>query len=107
MQRRRFLQTSVQVVGGWSAMATLGTHAVAKSDDENYLPHDLQEPRSPYEVKAGWLIPAILETGLHSEQSGMVKARVRQQVFDTVTGRYVLIPQGTLLIGDYDPKLLY
>ena len=50
---------------------------------------------------AGTIIPASLVTGLNSDLPGMVIALVTENVFDTVTGQYLLIPQGTRLIGRY------
>jgi len=38
---------------------------------------------------------------------GQITAQVRENVYDTVTGRYLLIPQGTRLVGDYDSKVTY
>src|SRR3546814_10159228 len=61
--------------------------------------HALQTPASPYEVMAGSVIAASLLTGLNSDLPGMVIAQVTENVFDTVTGRTLLIPQGARLIG--------
>jgi len=73
----------------------------------DYLPHIKQSAISPYEVKAGNFIPAALITGLNSDLPGMVVAQVRQNVYDTVTGKYLLIPQGSRLVGEYDSKITY
>src|SRR3546814_28468 len=64
--------------------------------------HALQTPASPYEVMAGSVIAASLLTGLNSDLPGMVIAQVTENVFDTVTGRTLLIPTGARLIGSYD-----
>lgn len=66
-----------------------------------------QPALSPYEVKAGTVIPAALLTGLNSDLPGMVIAQVTEPVFDHRTGRVVLIPQGARLIGKYDSQVGY
>src|SRR3569833_1050288 len=67
-----------------------------------YNPHEIQDPVSPYEVMAGTLISASLITGLESDLPGLVVAQVTQTVFDTVSGKILLIPQGSRLVGTYD-----
>ncbi|WP_454762198.1 TrbI/VirB10 family protein [Caulobacter segnis] len=64
-------------------------------------------PLSPFEVKAGSIIPAALVTGLDSDLPGMVIAQVTEPVFDQQTGRTMLIPQGARLIGKYDSQVNY
>ena len=49
----------------------------------------------------GTLIPATLLVGLDSELPGQVVAFVRRPVCDTLTGRHLLIPQGSRLVGEY------
>lgn len=51
---------------------------------------------------AGTVIPAALITGINSDLPGQVLATVTQNVYDTVSGRHLLIPQGSRLIGQYD-----
>ena len=67
-----------------------------------YNPHALQTPISPYQVMAGSVIAASLITGINSDLPGLVAAQVTENVYDTVTGRTLLIPQGARLIGTYD-----
>ncbi|HSW13062.1 MAG TPA: TrbI/VirB10 family protein, partial [Solimonas sp.] len=59
----------------------------------------LQLPASPYQVMAGTIIPAALVTGINSDLPGQVIANVSEAVYDTATGRHLLIPQGSRLIG--------
>ena len=68
----------------------------------DYLAYPKDPPISRYELKAGTQIPAILEQGINSDLPGDVSARVRANVYDSVTGNQVLIPQGASLIGRYD-----
>jgi type IV secretion system protein VirB10 len=61
----------------------------------------------PYELKAGTLIPGILITGINSDLPGNVAAQVSENVWDTATGRYVLIPKGTRILGVYDSQITF
>lgn len=72
-----------------------------------YNDHALQTPASPYEVLAGTVIAASLLTGLNSDLPGMVTAQVTEDVYDTVTGHILLIPQGARLIGAYDSVVAF
>lgn len=79
-----------------------------KSDvDDDYLESSKTKPRSPYEVKAGTYICAALITGINSDLPGSVNAQVIQNVYDTVTGNYLLIPQGAKLVGEYNSNLTF
>ena len=79
--------------------------ASKKSDD--YLKSTRSAPFSAYEIKAGWEIPAVLEQSLNSDLPGEIKALVMSNVYDTATGRYLLIPQGSRLVGKYDSHIAY
>ncbi|RVD30308.1 TrbI/VirB10 family protein, partial [Mesorhizobium sp. M4A.F.Ca.ET.020.02.1.1] len=59
-------------------------------------------PASPYVLQAGAVIPAALVTGIRSDLPGQITAQVTQNVYDSPTGRSLLIPQGTRVIGQYD-----
>ena len=72
-----------------------------------YAVSALTAPLSPYEIKAGTIVPVVLITGLNSDLPGNVIAQVRENVYDTVSGQYLLIPQGTKAIGVYDSKVAY
>jgi len=72
-----------------------------------YNPHALQIPASPHQVMAGSVIAASLITGLNSDLPGLVVAQVTENVYDTVTGRTLLIPQGARLIGSYDSVIAF
>lgn len=76
-------------------------------DGEIYSPHALQTPTSPYQIMAGTIIAATLLTGINSDLPGQVIAQVTQNVHDSVTGRYLLIPQGARLIGAYDSLVAF
>ena len=72
-----------------------------------YNPHALQTPVSPYQVMAGSVIAASLVTGINSDLPGLVVAQVTENVYDTVTGNILLIPQGARLIGAYDSVVAF
>lgn len=79
----------------------------ARIDTTIYSPQRLQVPTSPYELMAGSVIAAALVTGINSDLPGQVVAQVTEDIYDTVTGRTLLIPQGTRLIGKYDSHVTY
>ncbi|MGE8134121.1 TrbI/VirB10 family protein [Novosphingobium subterraneum] len=58
-------------------------------------------------LQAGSVIPAALITGIRSDLPGLVTAQVTQNVYDSPTGRTLLIPQGSRLIGDYDADVAF
>jgi type IV secretory pathway VirB10-like protein len=74
---------------------------------DDYLRSTRTAPLSKYEIKAGWEIPAVMEQGLNSDLPGELKALVAENVFDTATGKYLLIPQGARLVGLYDSHISY
>ncbi|MDK4495000.1 TrbI/VirB10 family protein [Fusobacterium necrophorum] len=69
---------------------------------------ELVDPVSEYELKAGDFIPAVMLQAIDSDlpAKGIV-AQVAENVMDTVTGKYLLIPQGTKIIGTYDSSITF
>ena len=78
-----------------------------KDYDAVYGDRAVLAPLSPYELKAGSVIPAALLTAIDTEREGRVIASVTENVFDTVTGNYLLIPQGSRLLGRFDGDQTY
>ncbi len=76
-------------------------------DGSIYNSHTLQDPASPYQVMAGTVISASLITGINSDLPGTIIAQVTVPVYDTVSGRHLLIPQGSRLIGKYDSLIAF
>ncbi|MGC8494198.1 MAG: TrbI/VirB10 family protein [Syntrophobacteraceae bacterium] len=72
-----------------------------------YLLHKREAPLSPYEIKTGTIIPAVMISGINSDLPGLIVGQVSQNVYDTATGRYLLIPQGARLVGEYDSHVSY
>lgn len=60
-----------------------------------------------FELKTGSVVPGVMLTGINSDLPGNMIAQVSQNVFDSATGRHLLIPQGTKLYGVYDARLVY
>ncbi|MCB2057142.1 MAG: TrbI/VirB10 family protein [Novosphingobium sp.] len=60
---------------------------------------------SPATLQAGSIIPAALITGIRSDLPGQITAQVTANVYDSLTGRTLLIPQGSRLIGEYDSEV--
>jgi len=80
----------------------------AVADDLAYeSPYRLRLPASPYEVVAGSVIPAVLLTQANSDLPGLLTAQVRENVYDSVTGNILLIPQGTRIVGVYDSSVTF
>lgn len=66
-----------------------------------------EPPRTPFELRAGFVIPATLISGINSDLPGQIMAQVSQNIYDTPTGRYLLIPQGSRLVGTYSSDVAY
>jgi type IV secretion system protein TrbI len=70
-------------------------------------PDRLEAPASPYILQAGSVIPAALITGLRSDLPGKITAQVTENIYDSPTGQYLLIPQGARLEGEYDSSVSF
>jgi type IV secretion system protein TrbI len=79
----------------------------ASIDRRTTSPDRVAKPASPYIVQAGSVISAALITGLRSDLPGQITAQVTESIFDTPTGRSLLIPQGARLIGSYDSQVAF
>jgi type IV secretory pathway VirB10-like protein len=78
------------------------TDRAPQAASAHYLPGGREAPLSPYDIKAGTVIPATMVTGTSSDLPGQIIGQVAEHIHDTATGRFILIPQGSKLIGDYD-----
>src|SRR5467141_2281647 len=79
----------------------------ASVDTRTTSPDRVAAPASSYVVQAGNIIPAALITGIRSDLPGQITAQVTENVFDSPTGRFLLVPQGTRLIGTYDSQVAF
>jgi len=73
----------------------------------DYLGASLRAPVSPYEIKAGTIIPAVLLSAVNSDLPEQVLGQVREAVYDTENGQHLLVPQETRLVGPYDHHVVY
>ncbi|MGY3235582.1 type IV secretory pathway VirB10-like protein [Bradyrhizobium sp. USDA 4448] len=79
----------------------------ASVDRRTVSPDRVTRPASPYIVQAGTVIPGALITGIRSDLPGQITAQVIENIFDTPTGRFLLVPQGARLIGIYDSQVTF
>lgn len=102
-----------------AAMLRNGQDAPTNNDERNepfmnkadksydYLATEKATPKSPYEVKAGTVIPGTMITGINSDLPGQILGMVSENVYDTATGRHLLIPQGSKLVGLYSANVIF
>lgn len=69
---------------------------------QDYLQNTRKSPVSPYEIKAGTVIVSTMIGGINSDLPGTILGQVSQNVYDSATGQYLLIPTGSKLVGIYD-----
>jgi type IV secretion system protein VirB10 len=83
-------------------------NAQSSTDFSNYLASLYMPAIDPYhEIKSGTFIPITLLTAIHSDLPGPVEAQVIENVYDTYSGRNVLIPKGTRVHGDYSSSVAF
>ncbi len=104
--------TGILPVGGSSAAdQNLQEHKEAfvqgEVDRRSVSSERIENTPSPYVVQAGAVIAAALITGIRSDLPGEVTAQVTENVYDSPTGRFLLIPQGARLIGTYDSQVAF
>ena len=76
-------------------------------DRQTIAPDRVAPPASPYILQAGAVIPAALITGIRSDLPGQITAQVTESIYDSPTGRVLLVPQGTRIIGQYDNSVQF
>ena len=79
----------------------------ASVDRRTTSPDRVAAPASSYVVQAGNIIPASLITGIRSDLPGQITAQVTENIYDSPTGHFLLIPQGARLIGIYDSQVAF
>lgn len=79
----------------------------AATDRRTVTPDRVTPPASPFVLQAGAVISAALITGIRSDLPGQITAQVTETIYDSPTGRILLIPQGTRLIGQYDNSVQF
>lgn len=93
--------------GGATDQAAKRNFLHASEGGQTESGYRVAQPSSPYVVQAGSVIPAAMITGIRSDLPGTITAQVTQNVYDSVTGRHLLIPQGSRLIGEYDSQVSF
>jgi len=79
----------------------------AAADRRTVAPDRVAAPASPNILQAGAVIPAALITGIRSDLPGQITAQVTENIYDSPTGRILLVPQGTRVIGQYDNNVQF
>lgn len=79
----------------------------APVDRRTIVADRIMAPASPYVLQAGAVISAALITGIRSDLPGQITAQVTENIYDSPTGRILVIPQGTRIIGQYDNSVQY
>ena len=79
----------------------------AAADRRTVTPDRVAAPASPYILQAGAVIAAALITGIHSDLPGQITAQVTENIYDSPTGRILLVPQGTRVIGQYNNSVQF
>ncbi|MFA7604857.1 MAG: TrbI/VirB10 family protein, partial [Novosphingobium sp.] len=79
----------------------------AAADRRTVAPDRVMPPASAYVLQAGAVIPAALITGIRSDLPGQITAQVTENIYDSPTGRILLVPQGTRIIGQYDDGVTF
>lgn len=110
-------EAQVQRIKATMAGNTSNSAEIAVNDYEQFgkkgkgdrwlLEEEVTTPHSPYELRAGWVIPGVMISGINSDLPGQIVAQVSQDVYDTATGHFLLIPHGTRLIGTYSSDISY
>ncbi len=85
----------------------LAQFASSSEGDRWLLDSRVEAPRTPFTLRAGFVIPAVLISGVNSDLPGQIIGQVSQDVYDTATGRHRVIPQGTRLVGAYSSEVAY
>jgi type IV secretion system protein VirB10 len=81
--------------------------AFQQAPEGDYLKTTRIAPLSPWVIERGEVIPAGLPNQLVSDLPGDLVAEVKRDVYDSPQHRYVLIPAGSLLAGDYNSGVTY
>lgn len=113
------------LTGGGSLRETIGAalaNATAKDDQDRkraflkggadevpdeYIKNELRTQGNPYEIKAGTIISGVMMSGINSNLPGLILGQVSENIYDTATGKHLLIPQGSRIVGAYDSHVIY
>ncbi|MEO7689729.1 MAG: TrbI/VirB10 family protein [Sphingomonas sp.] len=79
----------------------------AAADRRTVAADRVAAPASPNILQAGAVISAALITGIRSDLPGQITAQVTENIYDSPTGRILLVPQGTRVVGQYDSNVQF
>lgn len=68
---------------------------------------EIHAPKTPFVLRSDTIIPGTLISGINSELPGTILAQVNLDVYDTATGKYLLIPAGSKIQGVYATNIQY
>ena len=94
-------------LGGATAQDRQNAFLNAAVDRRTTATDRVMAPASPFVLQAGAVIPAALITGIRSDLPGQITAQVTESIYDSPTGRIMLVPQGTRIIGQYDNSVQF
>ncbi|CEF53677.1 TrbI/VirB10 family protein [Acetobacter ghanensis] len=83
------------------------TFLAGQPDRVTVSPDRMTPPASPYVLQAGTVIAGALNTKISSDLPGQIVGHVTQNVYDSPTGRFLLIPQGSTLFGAYNSSVSF
>lgn len=70
-------------------------------ETQNRQSGKLIKRNNPYVITQGNILPAILVTEINTDMPGTILGQIRENIFDSVTGKYLLIPKGSKIYGKY------
>ena len=79
----------------------------ADTSANGWLSRHTREAGRPLEIKTGTVIPGVMISGINSDLPGVMIAQVSRNVYDTASGKHLIIPQGAKLYGAYDSRVIY
>ncbi len=106
------IKALAQIQGGANAKTSVARNDIKQfagigQGDRWRMDSKPEPPRTRYELRAGFVLPATMISGINSGLPGQVIGQVSQNVYDTPTGKYLLIPQGSRLVGAYSSDVVY
>lgn len=69
--------------------------------DSYLLNSEVENPQTPFTLMQGSVIHASLLSGINSELPGQITALISRDVHDSIRAKYLLIPRGSKLLGQY------
>lgn len=106
------IQGQINSGGGIGANSSsgmqFGSNSTMQPNNGNWnIDANPEAPKTPYTIRTGHVIPATLIGGINSELPGQIIGQVSQNVYDSALGKFLLIPQGSRLIGTYESAVQY